>query len=398
MSNEWNNLNDKEIIEACQYLNVNIDNNKFISDLSNIENTGKIGKGNKKYTTYELNHNGNIYHIKISIDNENKKRLEKINNIPFNMPKYERVLKQWAFIPEKDIKNKMGKITFHEREFNEVRNIVKYLAYIFYVKTGIYNIKSYISVKISDLINSAITSEGNEKYFTKKGKYIIMDLILIYNKKRVYCIFKENTRPNMQPYELVQICTKSEILYTHDNGNDNILDKVDESELPERNVQIVVDNTFISFKGTRVDFVTSEGHKFYKHITDDKHWKRIENTYEKFKNLDENKGLSEVDAKEKFKKYIKEIVKDTVDLNILKETRIAPKDTSIYIKNLEPSFFPSVTPCVFLEINLLGDLYYLVLSCSQIKSSQSEDSKIIYKFTAETLYTKEMYENRFKME
>lgn len=394
MSNEWNNLNGEEITEACNYLNVNIEKDKFIYDLSYIENTGKIVKRNKKYTTYELNYNGNIYHIKISIDNENKKRLEKINNIPFNMLKYERALKQWAFIPEKDMNNKMNNIDFLERKFGS--GIIKYLAYIFYIKAGIGNISAELDnfKQISDLINYFIITENNE-YFKciDKNKYIIMDLILTHESKRVFCIFKENTRPNMQPYELVQICTKSKILYNTDNKNGNILLSVNKSDYPKRNVQIVKDDTLISFKDAKISFKDNQNHDFYKHITDDKHWERLKKTYEeKFKNLDENKELSEDEVKRMFKKLLRNKIDETFDVNKERELRIPPADTSIYIRNLESKFFPTVRTCVFLEINLLGDLYYLVLSCYQSDLTKK------YTFTAETLYTKEMYENRFKME
>lgn len=382
--------------------------------------------------------------ISIKLDNNNK--LTKIGHITFyEHLKYRRALYLWTYIDKDEVWKKLKDKSFHQRSFSDINDFTQYIAYIFYAK-AFYHVSTQGQGSEANknnqgtfaLIQSYVNNNSHFKFITiGTESYVVMDSLLIYNYERVFCIFKEDKNPQDGRYNLDTICTKKEIIYTENTTNLKLENYIkDEKDYPQREIKITDDNTLIRFESDSVMF-HFEG--FWKHIfSDDDHENRIKEI-KRIKEITTDTGIIN-GVKIEIKNLITETIKKEVELQQKINKRIFPNDAFIYINNKGKDFFPEIYRSCFLDFEFGGEIYYLVFRIegqddqnddrvfkeekvedNTSKDNQNDDilkpkykftletltycattspiiSKPKYKFVLETLYTKEFYENRFKME
>ena len=347
--------------------------------------------------------------ITIKLDKNNK--LTKIGNIAFyEYLKYRRVLFLWTYISKEDIWIGLKDKSFHQRSFSDINDFTQYISYIFYAK-AFYSAPApeqgtQANKNKQDIfadIQSYVNNNSHFKFITiGTESYVVMDSLLIYNYERVFCIFKENKNSQDRRYNLDTICTKEEIIYTENTTTKNLkLENYikDEKDYPQREIKITDDNTLIEFGSASINFIWG---KFWRHIfSDDEHENRIKEI-KRIKEITTNTYIIDK-VKEEIKKSITKTIEKEVKLQQKINKRIFPNDAFIYINNKDKDFFPDTYRSCFLEFEFGSEMYYLVFEVdnnnNKVDDNKNDDiSKPKYQFTLVTLYTKEMYENRFKME
>lgn len=411
---KWNNINKNVIKSSLMWIGLD-DDDKFIQKILNIEKEGTVKNTGSSRFTYELEHKGMLFEIIFSKDRNNDNTLESIQNIsckgpkiPFNVLKCTRFLKLWTFL-DKNLYGKISNIYFKDSKGNDIKfdkqnRFINYIAEIFYRK--LFNDNDYgndneytpeiliinkqhdkaLNLKtLPDIITNLVTT--NEKYFKSIDSYIIMDSLLVYNQKRVYCIFEKNNGHKHPPYILSQICTKKEdeILYVYGNNKKDIVSKLDEDNFT-RNIMPNQDNTLITFE--QASYNDNAFDEFWRHIiSDEKHKDRLAPAYKKYS--ESVSSPNEDDFKNRLKGKIKGDIENKIHLQQCIENKYVYK----YIENLRSNFFPPITNSIFFEIKFFDEVYYVILSY------KSNGRNCGYSFTPITLFTKEMYDkNMIKME
>lgn len=405
---KWKNINKKTIKSSLNCIGLDDEDKEFINKILDIENKGTLENTKDSRFTYKLEHKRMLFEIVFSKDGNNN-TLESIQNkycngpkIPFNVLKCTRLLRLWTYL-DKNLYGKINNICFKDSKGNDIKfdkeNLfINYIAEIFYRKlfyeTNNSNTPEFQIISnrekpdlktLPDIITHLVTK--NEKYFKSIDSYIIMDSLLVYNQKRVYCIFEKNNGHKHPPYILSQICTKKEdeILYVYGNNKKDVVSKLDENNFT-RNIIPNQDNTLITFE--QASYNDDVFDNFWKHITSDKkHKDRLAPAYKKY--CESVSSPNEDDFKNRLKEKIKGDIENKIHLQQCIENKYVYK----YIENLRSDFFPPITDSIFFEIEFFDEVYYVILSYV------SNGRKGSYLFTPITLFTKKMYEeNRIKME
>lgn len=410
-----------------------------IIDLECTKESGKYPiNDNEFYINYEYLKDELISNFKISNkeykctfkkEEDNKIILSKINNIVFDEEnRYIGVFKTYCDIDKNTYEEFIAEKQFNSEKYS-YEQFLLHISYVFYQKLF------YINIEENEIPRSLTADEDikirieqaidEKKYFKqieiKNDTYLIMDSLLFYREKRVYCVFKKIDNR----YKLIQLSTTKETL---SNKSNNLIENYSYSELPERTVKInEIDNTILEINfGEKSDnsFSPDNEEDFHNHIFGKKHFSRkngrITQMFEKYKSyngIPDSSILDEINLSEVLKgtekKELEDLlfpkdgsnsilkklfkiglikkIKDEVKKNIERDTYISGDDIYLYINNKNKErYLPPLKICFFMPIDFCGEKYYVVISC--VKEGRNK-----IKFEYETIYTEYMKKNQIML-